>query len=73
VPILALGKEAIQNARPRPTSPSYHEMSLEMSEQFNALLRGDSSPEEVASTLQEQLTNIVGQAGESRSDVDSIP
>jgi multiple sugar transport system substrate-binding protein len=73
VPILALGKEAIQNARPRPASPSYHEMSLEMSEQFNALLRGDSSPEEVASTLQEQLTNIVEQAGEPRSEVDSIP
>jgi multiple sugar transport system substrate-binding protein len=47
VPMLVLGREAIQSARPRPASPSYPEMSLEMSEQFNALLRGASSPEQV--------------------------
>jgi multiple sugar transport system substrate-binding protein len=73
VPILALGKEAIQNARPRPASPSYDEMSLEMSKQFNALLTGASSPEEVASTLQNQLANIVEEVEEPQSEVDSIP
>jgi multiple sugar transport system substrate-binding protein len=73
VPILALGKEAIQNARPRPASPSYDEMSLEMSKQFNALLTGASSPEQVASTLQNQLANIVEQVEEPQSEVDSIP
>jgi multiple sugar transport system substrate-binding protein len=73
VPILALGREAIQSARPRPASPSYPEMSLEMGEQFNALLRGVSSPEQVTSTLQAELANIVEQGGEPRSEVESIP
>jgi hypothetical protein len=48
-------------------------MSLEMSEQFNALLRGASSPEQVASTLQAELANMVEQGGEARSEIDSIP
>jgi len=73
VPILALGKEAIQSARPRPASPSYPEMSLEMSEQFNALLRGVSSPEQVTATLQTELANIVEQGGEARPEAESIP
>jgi multiple sugar transport system substrate-binding protein len=73
LPILALGREAIRSARPRPASPSYPEMSLEMSEQFNALLRGVSSPEQVMSRLQTELTNIVEQGSEPRSEVDSIP
>jgi multiple sugar transport system substrate-binding protein len=33
-----------------------------MAEQFNASLKGDVSPEEAASTLQEQLQNIADQA-----------
>ncbi|MCA1717720.1 MAG: ABC transporter substrate-binding protein [Actinobacteria bacterium] len=73
VPILALGREAIQSARPRPSSPSYPEMSLKMSEQFNALVRGVSSPEQVTSTLQAEIANIVEQGGEPRSEVESIP
>jgi len=73
VPIIALGREAIQSARPRPASPSYPEMSLEMGAQFNALLRGVSSPEQVTSSLQAELANIVEQGGEPRSEVDSIP
>ena len=47
---------------PRPVSPVYSDMSLEMAEQFNASLKGDVSPEEAASTLQEQLQNIADQA-----------
>jgi len=73
VPILALGREAIQSARPRPASPYYPEMSLEMSEQFNALLRGIASPEQIMSMLQTELTNIVEQRAELQSEVDSIP
>ena len=48
-------------------------MSLEMSEQFNALLRGVTSPEQVMSSLQAGLANIVEQGGEPRSEVESIP
>ncbi len=73
MPILALGREAIQSARPRPSSPSYPEMSLAMSEQFNALLRGVSSPEQVRTTLQTELAKIVEQGGEPRTETESIP
>jgi len=57
-----LAKEAAQNAKPRPVSPYYSDMSLEMAEQFNAGLKGEVSPEEAVKTLQEQLQQIVEQA-----------
>jgi multiple sugar transport system substrate-binding protein len=62
VPVVALAKESAQNAKPRPVSPYYSDMSLEMAEQFNASLKGDVSPEQAVKTLQTQLQNIVEQA-----------
>jgi len=62
VPVVGLGEEALKNARPRPVSPYYSDMSLEMQEQFNLALKGDVSPEEAVKTLQESLTEIA-QAG----------
>ncbi len=62
VPVVALGEEALKNARSRPVSPYYSDMSLEMQEQFNASLKGEVSPEEAVKTLQGSLTEIV-QAG----------
>ena len=62
IPVIKLGKEAIQHARPRPVSPYYGDMSLEMAEQFASVVKGDSSPEEAAKTLQTSLENIVEQA-----------
>jgi multiple sugar transport system substrate-binding protein len=62
VPVVALAKESAQNAKPRPVSPYYSDMSLEMAEQFNASLKGDVSPEEAVKTLQSQLQQIVEQA-----------
>jgi len=62
VPVVALGEEALKNARSRPVSPYYSHMSLEMQEQFNAALKGEVSPEEAVKTLQGSLTEIV-QAG----------
>jgi multiple sugar transport system substrate-binding protein len=38
LPIARLGREAVENARPRPVSPYYSDMSLVMAEQFNAAL-----------------------------------
>ncbi|QYJ15130.1 putative ABC transporter-binding protein [Rubrobacter xylanophilus DSM 9941] len=61
VPVIALGREAILSTRPRPVSPYYSDMSLRMAEQFNASLKGEVSPEEAISTLQEELQNIVEQ------------
>ncbi len=63
VPVIRLGKEAIQNTKSRPVSPYYSDMSLKMAEQFNLSLKGDTSPEEAVKTLQEELTNILKQAG----------
>ncbi len=61
VPVIALGKEAIQNTKPRPVSPYYSDMSLRMAEQFNASLDGETPPEQAVATLQEALTEIVKQ------------
>jgi multiple sugar transport system substrate-binding protein len=65
VPVVPLAKEALQHTRPRPVSPYYSDMSLEMQEQFNASLAGDISPEEAARTLKEQLENFIKQGQQS--------
>jgi multiple sugar transport system substrate-binding protein len=59
VPVVPLAQEALQHTRPRPVSPYYSDMSLEMAEQFNASLSGDISPEEAARTLKEELERFI--------------
>jgi multiple sugar transport system substrate-binding protein len=61
VPVVALSKEALRNARPRPISPYYSEMSREMAEQFNYVVRGAISPEDAVETLQSELQRIIQQ------------
>jgi multiple sugar transport system substrate-binding protein len=61
VPVIALGRDAIQNTRPRPVSPYYSDMSLRMAKQFHASLQGNVSAEDAVRTLQEELTTIVKQ------------
>ena len=66
VPVAKLGTDAIiENSTPRPVSPYYSDMSLELAEQFNSALAGDVSPEQAVNTLQSQLQEIVeqGQGG----------
>ena len=65
VPVVALAKEALQHTRPRPVSPYYSDMSLEMQEQFNASLKGDTTPEEAARTLKSELQSIIQEGKES--------
>jgi multiple sugar transport system substrate-binding protein len=65
VPVVALAKDALQHTRPRPVSPYYSDMSLEMQEQFNASLKGDITPEEAARTLKSELENIIQQGQEA--------
>ena len=65
VPVVALAKEALQNTRPRPVSPYYSDMSLEMAEQFNASLKGDVTPEQAAQTLQSELERFIEQGQQS--------
>jgi multiple sugar transport system substrate-binding protein len=59
VPVVPLAQEALQHTRPRPVSPYYSDMSLEMADQFNASLSGDISPEEAARNLKEQLERFI--------------
>lgn len=59
VPLISLGKEALQNARSRPISPAYSKMSMMMAARLNALLRGAATPEKIVEILQEELTNVV--------------
>jgi multiple sugar transport system substrate-binding protein len=65
VPVVALAKEALQHTRPRPVSPYYSDMSLEMQDQFHASLRGQTTPEEAARTLKSELENIIQQGQEA--------
>lgn len=65
VPVIPLAKVALQHTRPRPVSPYYSDMSLEMAEQFNLSLSGDISPEEAAQTLKEQLESFIQQGQEA--------
>ena len=62
VPVIRLGKEALQRTKPRPVSPYYSDMSLKMAEQFNLSLKGATSPREAIQTLQKELTSIAEQA-----------
>jgi multiple sugar transport system substrate-binding protein len=62
VPVAKLGKDAIiKNSTPRPVSPYYSDVSLELSQQFNSCLAGNTSPENAASSLQENLQEIIKQ------------
>ena len=59
IPVVSQGRPAIENTHPRPVSPYYSDMSLEMQEQFKASLKGDISPEQAVKTLQANLERIV--------------
>ena len=69
VPVAKLGKEVIiQNPRPRPLSPVYSDISLEMTEKFSASLAGEmSSPEEAVAALQKEMSGLVEQGQEAAS------
>ena len=64
VPVVPLAKVALQHTKPRPVSPYYSDMSLEMAEQFNASLTGEISPEEAAQNLQRALESFIEQGQE---------
>ena len=62
LPVARLGREALENTRPRPVSPLYSDMSLEMAEEFNAALKGEVSVDQALAGLQKGLQNIADQA-----------
>ncbi|MGH3090050.1 MAG: ABC transporter substrate-binding protein [Rubrobacteraceae bacterium] len=61
LPVVRLGKEAIDRTRPRPVSPFYSDLSLEMSEVFTTNLRGDVEPEQAVANLQSEMEEIIEQ------------
>jgi multiple sugar transport system substrate-binding protein len=63
LPGLELQKDIIlNNAKSRPVTEFYGDMSLELAEQFNNVLTGDTSPQEAVETLQKDLSTIMQQA-----------
>jgi multiple sugar transport system substrate-binding protein len=62
VPVITLGREAIENVRARPATPFYQDMSLAMAGRFHASLSGTVSPERAARTLRERLEEILDSA-----------
>jgi len=63
IPGLELAKDIIlNNAKSRPVNEYYGDMSLELAEQFNNVVTGDTSPQQAAETLQKNLSDIVKQA-----------
>ncbi|MDP8926375.1 MAG: ABC transporter substrate-binding protein, partial [Actinomycetota bacterium] len=60
VPVADLGGDIVRNnARTRPISPFYSDISHRLASRFNSTLKGDISPEEAVSRLQNELENIV--------------
>ncbi|WP_119066708.1 ABC transporter substrate-binding protein [Rubrobacter indicoceani] len=61
VPVISLAGEALENTVPRPVSPYYSDMSIDMADQFNDSLAGNISADRAASNLQEAIQTIVDQ------------
>src|SRR5215204_4819893 len=55
-------KILFDNAKSRPVTEYYGDMSLELAEQFNNVVTGDTSPQQAVETLQKDLTSIMQQA-----------
>ncbi len=62
VPVAALAKEVLKSTKPRPRSPYYADMSLEMAQEFNSALKGNVPTKEALGTLEEKLKNIVSKS-----------
>jgi trehalose/maltose transport system substrate-binding protein len=63
VPGVRLGREIVPATTTPPVSPYYSDMSLEMSAAFNGNILGDTSPEETAANLKEELESIISRGG----------
>lgn len=63
VPGVRLGKEVVPATTTPPVSPFYSDMSLVMSEAFNANILGETTPEETAANLKGELESIIERGG----------
>jgi ABC-type glycerol-3-phosphate transport system substrate-binding protein len=63
LPGIELQKDILfNNSKSRPVTEYYGDMSLELAEQFNNVVIGDTSPQQAAETLQKSLSDIMAQA-----------
>lgn len=64
VPVIDLaGNTVLDNARARPITPFYSDISRRLASGFNASLSGETDPEQVIQNLQGELENIIRQRG----------
>ena len=61
VPPIALAKQLADQIKARPASPFYPDMSLAMQEGFNSALKGEASPQDTVSQLQQDMQGIINQ------------
>ena len=59
VPVMQLGREAIEDARRRPVSPFYMQMSPRLAQAYNRTLRGEITGAEAVQRLENELQTIV--------------
>ena len=59
VPVYEVVAQITDKIRPRPVSEFYGDMTLEMAEEFNNSLKGETSPEDAVATLQESMQSII--------------
>lgn len=64
VPVIEQGGDVVvENARSRPITPYYSDISRRLARAFNASLRGEVEPAEAVGNLQTELENIVSRSG----------
>jgi len=59
VPVLALGRQEVENARLRPVSPYYAQMSPRISRAFNLTLQGELDGATAVARLERELRHIL--------------
>ena len=59
VPVVSLGRDAVENARVRPVSPFYSAVSQRIAQTFNRVLRGEVEGQEAVQNLQRELQTII--------------
>jgi multiple sugar transport system substrate-binding protein len=63
-PVVGLAKDVLlDNATSRPVTEYYGDLALELAEQFNNALTGDTSPQQATETLQKSIMQMQEQAG----------
>ena len=64
-PVMGLAKSSYEVTRPRPSvNPFYSDMSLDMAQSYNDIVKGDATPQQGVNTMQSQLQRIANAANE---------